>query len=270
MLDEIMSGSEETSFYTILDDILFFPDEQYIFNIKTFYRVNLKSTVSQCFHLLLKRRGNIVSQNELMAYAWGEKHRQVSYNTFYQNILQLRRALLMAGLEQQIITTVPRKGVMIHADILVKIEMVTGEKPSTQQNLPPIVSSSEATGIKSSHSKIFMRYGWFVLLLITLMCLLSYFLREFKEKDFFSNYYSASFAETNCHVFFNNDVANHEKHDLFIKSHQELCHKNKYIYITASPNTHNISAIICPVRIGPKSNKSCISLYYPWYQYEAK
>lgn len=270
MLDKFMCESEEAGFYTVLGEILFFPKEHYILNIKSDYRVNLKPTVSHCFHLLLKKNGIIVSQNELMAFAWGEKHRQVSYNTFYQNILHLRRALIMVGLEQAIVTTVPKKGVMIRADVSVKADAFTAIEAYTLQNPPLTVKLSEPPLNKNVAAKIFTPRVLLIVLLTILLFLLSYFSSESEEKVFFSDYHSASLLEKNCNIFFNNDVVNHEKHDLFIKSHKELCHEDKYVYITASANTHNMSVIICPVKIGPESNKTCLSVYYPWYQHAAK
>ena len=77
----------------------------------------LHSTASQCLLLLLCHQGQILTREELIEFAWGEKAANfVTNHTFYQTISVLRKALVALGCDD-IIITVPRKGLTVGAGI---------------------------------------------------------------------------------------------------------------------------------------------------------
>lgn len=106
--------------YLIENKIIFLPEKQCLVHTDSHEQIKLKPTASLCLLLLLRNHAEIVTQNELLAFAWGESHRQVSFNAFYQSILSLRKSFLQMNVEKQIITTVPRKGLLIQQEITIE------------------------------------------------------------------------------------------------------------------------------------------------------
>lgn len=98
------------SCYLINNDVFFYPDEARLERLSSPESVKLQQPASRCLELLLKRRGELVAQNELLSYGWGEERaRYITSNAFYQSMHHLRQSLSRAGLND-IIYTVPRKG----------------------------------------------------------------------------------------------------------------------------------------------------------------
>lgn len=105
--------------YLIENIVHFLTKEAILRPISNQELIKLHRPASRCLELLIARRGELVTQNELIAYAWGEKRGQfVSVNTFYQTMYHLRHSLQQAGC-QDIIYTVPRQGTGILDNITI-------------------------------------------------------------------------------------------------------------------------------------------------------
>lgn len=76
-------------------------------------QVEINSPASRCLLLLIQRKGSIVGQTEMMDEVWHKSGAHVTQNTYYQNISILRRGLKNAGIEEDIILTIPRIGVTL-------------------------------------------------------------------------------------------------------------------------------------------------------------
>ncbi|QKJ85193.1 transcriptional regulator [Paramixta manurensis] len=85
---------------------------------------------------LIINQPEIVSQSELIKQGWGDRHAHVSTNAFYQCILTLRRVLKDAGLENDIIRTIPRRGLKIPEHVTITLE---GEAPTEDIQQPSLV-----------------------------------------------------------------------------------------------------------------------------------
>uniref|UniRef100_UPI0016530789 winged helix-turn-helix domain-containing protein n=1 Tax=Serratia marcescens TaxID=615 RepID=UPI0016530789 len=125
-------SDEDNLCYLIENKIMFIPDKQTLVHADSHEQIKLKPTASLCLLLLLNNHGSVVTQNELLAFGWGENHRQVSFNAFYQSILSLRKSFLQMGMEKQIITTLPRKGLIVQPEVtLEKLPYVSTESAQT-------------------------------------------------------------------------------------------------------------------------------------------
>lgn len=94
--------------------------------------VNLQGPANECFIILLEKRPEIVNQNYFFYHVWEKRGLPINSNTFYQNISLIRKALKNAGLEQEIIKTIPRLGICINEETKIveldhKIEQVAIE-----------------------------------------------------------------------------------------------------------------------------------------------
>ncbi|MFW8253986.1 winged helix-turn-helix domain-containing protein, partial [Klebsiella pneumoniae] len=74
-------------------NIHFCPNENTLRNVIDGRTVTLLSTASECFKILIENQGRVISRDEMKELVWGKRGVIVSSNTFYQNMLNLRRGL---------------------------------------------------------------------------------------------------------------------------------------------------------------------------------
>lgn len=113
MLDGGSAYHSEPTLYKIEGCIHFSPNENTLQNVINGQTVTLLSTASDCFKILIEAQGRVVSREEIKDLVWGRRGVVVSNNTFYQNMLHLRRGLEKVGLGNRIISTHYGKGVTI-------------------------------------------------------------------------------------------------------------------------------------------------------------
>lgn len=75
----------------------------------------LHTPSSQCLLILLQNNHQVVSHKYLFEEIWEKNGTIVTPNTLYQNIALIRKALKAAGLDEEIIKTVPKQGVKLSA-----------------------------------------------------------------------------------------------------------------------------------------------------------
>jgi len=250
--------------YLIENKILFLPEKQSLVHVESHEQIKLKPTASLCLLLLLRNHGEIVTQNELLAFAWGESHRQVSFNAFYQSILSLRKSFLHMNVDKQIITTIPRKGLVIQQEITIekKRDNVIEAEPAT---LPIEIPEEISPIIVSKIKRSLLTPAEALIIIVTLLIVGVLLYPRMKNEQYFSGYVAAKQYAGQCHYFLNDDASDHTRHDDFIKKHPEMCSNDKYLYITAYPETKNISIILCTTRMELSHDNSCQSVYYPRY-----
>lgn len=251
--------------YLIDGKIIFNPSEQSLFHIETLTIKIMKPTESRCLLLLLEKQGVVVSQNEAMAYSWGEKHREISFNTFYQCILVLRKTFAQLDASGSVITTIPRKGVMVDESVSVEI-MSEKDADEARLQLKSDAPSSSNSHPTSSHrmSRLKLSLMDIIILLLT-TAISTYILWPATSKgiDFFSGYQVAGMLENKCQYYFNKDTNDYSRHKDFLHHNPELCQEGKVLYITAYSNASFISAISCDAKINSLPDNYCRSFYYP-------
>lgn len=118
----------------IINDAVIFNvnDSELIPLIKNEEAILLNIPTARCLQLLVERQGHVVSREDFLEHVWGAKGIVVSHNTFYQNISLLRKSLKKAGLQEDIVVTVRRKGFTLSSDVVIKIiEKSDAEETST-------------------------------------------------------------------------------------------------------------------------------------------
>ncbi|ROS10816.1 transcriptional regulator [Raoultella sp. BIGb0399] len=110
---------DDIDYFVIGENIIFIPTKRLIIDGVNRKEIKLQVPASMCFEKLLKKQGEVISQNELIDFGWGEKRKSgVSTNAYYQSILHLRKNLENVGLFD-IIDTIPRNGLRINKKIKV-------------------------------------------------------------------------------------------------------------------------------------------------------
>ncbi|HGM5492523.1 TPA: transcriptional regulator [Serratia fonticola] len=258
--------TECSSFYYLIgNSIEFRPEENLLYSRKNGERVTLFVAASRCLKLLLNQQGKLVSQQELFDIGWNQSGIGVSSNTFYQNILTLRKGFKLAGCDQTVIRTVPRQGLTI--PLSVAVEKIAGEAPQ----LPPEgerVSEESTRDLSLEGGKKKHRFPtplWITLLSVfSCIGMLLYILwgHWTTEKTFFNYIYVGKIGECSVYLYDRGTALNTY---LQFTAHNKVdCSEQKYIYFTAHPLLPRASVIHCD---GPyirgKKNK-CI----PEYQLE--
>ncbi|OON40175.1 hypothetical protein BTJ39_09775 [Izhakiella australiensis] len=81
-----------------------------------FTSYDISTPASYCLTLLIEKRDKLVSHEELYEYAWRRFGMEVTANTLYQNISELRKALKSCGVHEKLIQTIPRRGFTLLSD----------------------------------------------------------------------------------------------------------------------------------------------------------
>lgn len=206
----------------------------------------------------------MVSQNELLEFGWGKNHRQVSFNAFYQSILSLRKSLLQLDLEQPLITTIPRKGLIIQESFDIQaIESPEDNSCSVEVSVAPETVIEEL--LPDAPRRPFFTTTEIIMGALTLIiCALILYPWQASD-DYFSDYITASKTPTDCQYYFNNDASNFSRHTAFIDKNPGLCQNNKFIYITTYPESKKLSVLVCRSPMKARQQNACQSVYYPRY-----
>ncbi|MDU4942019.1 MAG: winged helix-turn-helix domain-containing protein [Mixta calida] len=113
------TSEELIMFYCINNNVIFDPVNHTLTSSKFYPEKDMKinQPASRCLALLIERRGDIIKQDEFMNEVWRKHGMEVTVNTLYQNISILRKTLKRAGIDENIIITVPKKGITLSARV---------------------------------------------------------------------------------------------------------------------------------------------------------
>lgn len=106
-------------FYCINNNVIFDPLKHTLTTSKFYPEkdTKLNQPTSRCLLLLIERRGDVITQEEFMNEVWRKHGMEVTVNTLYQNISILRKTLKRVGIDENIIITVPKKGITLSAQV---------------------------------------------------------------------------------------------------------------------------------------------------------
>ncbi|WP_333850866.1 winged helix-turn-helix domain-containing protein [Leclercia sp.] len=98
--------------FLINETVLFEPDARRLCSLADYpsRAVILHGPVSECLLQLLEQNEQLLTQRYLFAAVWEKQGAVVTTNALYQTIASIRKALKSAGLEENVIITVPKAG----------------------------------------------------------------------------------------------------------------------------------------------------------------
>lgn len=274
---ETMTSNSDRNY--LIDNILeLYPEEKLLLNRLTQQHIQLHRTATQCLVLLLEKHNEVVTQDELLRFAWGEKHREVTHNAFYQCILNLRKSILRLGVEKTIVTTIARKGLIINNDVTIdKIttsryhDLVVQGMNSNTTNVDNVLAVKIQE--EQPHNERFnfhQHYKTCGMLLLTSFILIFIWATRPDIRSIYDipNYTALDAPEEQkCIYYLNSDYINNyseqeSKVGHFIKNNPAFCSAGKHIYITAYENLKSMSVLVCNHKIGNISRNMCHSIYY--------
>jgi len=260
--------------------------------------VIIGASASLCLELLIENVGQLVTHQQFYDYVWRRFGTEPASTSLYQNISALRRALIKAGLQDDIIRTMPRKGFLLSPKTTVLRENVSASAPvkgqpenihvatPVENNAPPDSSSPDIKTTSAEEKKVkrsggehfphsvFFKFRHFrpvlsVKRLLVMISLPLFFLailyvfsvnnRKHEENTFFS--YITDYR--GCKLFSKTDAS--LSIEEILKKTDELkidCRTAPYIYLTAYKNADRLSYFSCQHPLDSSVRANCHSFYY--------
>jgi DNA-binding winged helix-turn-helix (wHTH) protein len=263
-----MTSNCNGCYYLIGDTVEFWPEENLLYSRVNGEKTTLFIAASRCLQLLLNRQGQLVPQRELFEAGWQKNGLEVSNNTFYQNILMLRKGIRLAGYEQAVIKTVPRQGLTIPsavpvAKIMQDISTTSAEVPAIAEESQPL-NSSKVDKKNAPRS----RHIWAILLSLSFLVGITLFAvwHHSNNKNFFSNFNFVGNIER-CSVYLEGNQTSLKSYMQFITQNDFTCNKHEVVYFTANPLVPRASAIRCERPFSSGTKNTCISEYHLEWQH---
>lgn len=255
-------------YYLIGDSVEFWPDENVLYSRVNGKKTTLFIAASRCLQLLLSQQGELVSQRDLFEAGWQKNGLEVSNNTFYQNILMLRKGLKLAGYEPTVIKTVPRQGLTVPSvvpveKIMQNVSATAAEELSIAEQNQPLISSK----VNSKASPRF-RPKWAMLFSLAFCVVIAMLVawNSSVNKPFFSTFnFVGKIGQ--CSVYLHGNRTTLKSYMQFIAKTQFSCQKPEYVYFTSYPLVPRASAIRCEQPFSAGMKNRCISEYFLEWQH---
>ncbi|MFI8416173.1 transcriptional regulator [Serratia sp. NPDC078593] len=263
-----MKQMDENCYYVIADKIEFRPEENLLYSRITGEKITLYVAASRCLQMLLREQGSVVAQQQLFDIGWEKNGMGVSKNTFYQNILTLRKGLKIAGYDQTVIKTIPRQGLTIPSTV--PVQKVIKSNITTSSGKENIKDNNQPETTNIIIKKIFPTYLWAIIVVIPLVLTIILFLASkiSDKRDYFSQYSYAGKID-NCSVYLYNKNTTLERYKQYLKKHQGSCAENSFVYFSTYPLVPRVSVIRCKQAFSTGLKNSCVSEYHlNWQHYE--
>ncbi|WP_431623894.1 winged helix-turn-helix domain-containing protein [Enterobacter bugandensis] len=260
--------------FTIEGTLRFCPENNTLYNINTQEEVNILSTASGCFRLLIEEQGNILTKEQLIEEVWGKRGIVISHNTFYQTMLNLRRGLENAGMQNDIISTHYGKGVSISKKIKILTsnyesaevlqEVIEDEKNTlTAVAITNVINKPE--GSPSSLPEFLNRLktkGFLLGLAVFFSTLIVYAaINQFLMNDgFFSSYRKAHVQINNCKIYIHPNKAPDTSLEDILEKRRVNCENNERVFISLVEPVSRLSVIYCNNHLSEE--EECVSDFY--------
>lgn len=229
--------------YLINDSVVFYPDEHRLVNkqdIKVDLLLNIPA--SRCLALLIERKGCVITQKEFFEQVWESQGTYVTQNTFYQNISLLRKGLKAAGLVDDPIKTVLKRGITLADAITVVPYEAPAEEDVEQQDAPQAVLQCEVQPLRPR--KLKMKWLYLLPLAIFAFFSMKYYQNRATTGDFFANY--KAYGDINgCKLMIPKASKITDIYASFLQHTPPSCPESGVVYLTMDRSLPRISMIQC-------------------------
>lgn len=281
--------------YLINDHVIFDSDANCLFSTDSeAIKVTLHTPASQCLLLLVQNKGEILSQRFLFEHIWGKNGAFVSANALYQNIAIVRKGLKSAGIEEDIVQTVPKIGIKFTGEVAlyepppkpaeVKSTELASSTPAdvaVQDSISeepvapsfPVVKPEEPEQIRvpvlpmassepeTSRVKIKSRY-YFIAALIFCVLSVTIFWQQKSGNSFFADYHLIGKVNgcTLISSYHDKSVAT-QAFNILSKNGGLTCSENNYAYLTINRLPEGSTIMMCD-QPAEKSSAQCINYIF--------
>lgn len=224
--------------------------------------ITLYVPVSQCLLLLLQHPFETLSQEFFFEEVWRKNGLYVNANTLYQNIALLRKALKSFGIRQDIIKTIPRRGIKFTGSSLLAGDEALNKpgEPDDKKNRHLAVSKSDGKNwkivtsgrlaAKKHRQKAALYLPFIIIIMMTgwLFTLLKP--SETVGNNYFGRYYSTGLIGT-CTLLSSSSDNEQSRHYFSVTSRLTgvNCSNNDYAWITFNDSNRKVSVVKCDSQI---------------------
>lgn len=267
--------------YLINGHVIFDSDATCLFSTDSdAIKVTLHTPASQCLLLLLQNKGEVLSQKFLFEHIWGKNGAFVSANALYQNIAIVRKCLKSAGIEEDVVQTVPKIGVkFIGEAVLYESSPLTEElpqehmnkeagpalpsevKPDPEKIIVPVQPKTE-NDPQTRSVKIKSQYYYYLAAFVFCILCMAIYSQQRPENSFFTDYRQIGKVNgcTLSSSYYDKEVA-----ILAFTSFSNLggvtCTNDKYAYLTINRLPEGTTILMCD-QPAENNNAQCISYIY--------
>lgn len=264
--------------YLINNVVIFHSEEHRLVPVKGHNGVeaSLNIPASRCLLLLIERKNTVVSKEDFFDKAWEQRGTYVTANTFYQNISLLRKALKSVGLPEEIIKTVPKRGLMLDDDVVItpftqdvglNNSVITEQQRETEQvsalstplSAPPTEALSTA-GKKTGHNPNYQR-GVIISTVVFFAIALTFTLL-IKEPKKFLDGYKKSDDVNGCSLYIPDKERDVAKYVNFINNNKIACNANNSVLFMTIDKTSEYTSIIRCDSAKITQDSQCDSKFY--------
>lgn len=235
--------------------------------------ITLNAPVSRCLLLLLLRAGEVISQRELVYEVWESKGQFANANTYFQNIHLLRKALKIAGFEENIIKTVPKEGIRLVGTVTYHEEdSETNLINRPEDNVPndfPSPSEEKLMPDSTPLSTISIRHRGKRVSLVLIMAFSTLFIflifrlySDLVSRNSFFNDYQLIGEVNQCQIYANSNAVlrQHAEYLAFIQDKNIQCQSGQVAYIVMNVAGTRTLVHICDANVN--NTASCLTKLY--------
>lgn len=241
----------------------------------------LTTPANNCLQILLKNRAEITTQKELFSEVWEKHGIPINANTLYQNIAMIRKAFRQLGVKEEIIVTVPRRGVLVAENVQI-VDFISDEYPPPESSLSASVirqvddgeSDEENNGgqcvqtqpivvpLRSNLKKMLIMIALYLLLMAATAIISSFLYLQYlnTQSRFYSYHYFGDYQGCQIYVDSRGDNKNRKSIEASLNVAKISCDNQERVYSSFFPGAPRESFIFCDGDI-LKASTQCRSNY---------
>lgn len=240
---------------------------------QTTEQVLLHTPTSSCLELLIENQGTILPQDELLDRVWKQKGMLVSTHTVYQNISLIRRAFTQLGLCDDVVVTIPRRGMTLA--LCIKVTRLDEEPVSdntdsfNQKNIPETSEASDvpeavetppSDELSKARTKVIFAIAVSSMASVVVLWAVAFTFGRYNTPDYMENYELAPTSATGCKVYINANMPR-KRLEQILKNGLLECDQRAFNYVTAYAGVNRFSVISCVANIAG-SKPGCRSKFF--------
>lgn len=242
-------------------------------------KITLPIPASLCLQVLIEKPGEIIPYQYFLEKVWRERGMVVASNTLSQNIAHLRKAFANAGLDEQVIKTLHKRGVIFVGDIGVTDEVDSELFNTTADTLAEECATINQGGVYDDVSTTpekkgrdaRQEYGGVILSGASIVSVIAFLLcYNFMQEKGIPVHRPEAMRDISldkkCNIYRNITFKTDEYYHDFIRKNNAGCdHNKKWVYIVNFPPSEHFSVMRCVSPLYSKKYKElplCISEYY--------
>lgn len=227
-------------------------------------KVVMYAPAARCLVLLLKNRNIILNKEIFYEEVWNKNGVHVTANTFYQNISIIRKCFIKLGLGNEVINTIPRKGLQVSK--FVEIRELAEEREEEESQEPCLEVKAETPPSRPTINKrkrTTFGITMMVMIIIMIMIMALYIIMEGHIQNKYNYFAKYKYVKKigQCLIYTDGDAKKVDESEKYIRLNEKSCKDYKFNYLTRYKFAQRASIIRCENKIGDEVT-DCISEYH--------